>query len=180
LIAFLWAVPMTWRRALGRAGAARPVASTWRFITKPLIAWFIHAVALWVWHVPGLFQATLTSDLIHTVQHASFLFTALLLWWALIHSRRGVKAYGAAVLYVFTTAMHNGVLGALFTFGSRVWYPAYSSTTQSWGLEPLEDQQLGGLIMWIPMGVVYIIAGLALFAGWLRESDRHLRDRVPD
>ena len=72
---------------------------------------------------------------------------------------------------MFTTALHSGLLGALLTFAGRVWYPMYSNTTSAWGLTPLEDQQLGGLIMWIPAGVVYILAGLILFAGWLRESE---------
>ena len=55
---------------------------------------------------------------------------------------------------------------------STIWYPDYTSTTPAWGLTPLEDQQLGGLIMWIPAGLVYVIGGLLLFAEWLRESDR--------
>jgi putative membrane protein len=79
--------------------------------------------------------------------------------------------YGAGVLYMFTTMIHSGLLGALITFAGTAWYPAYNGLTASWGLTPLEDQQLGGLIMWIPAGLVYIFAGLALFAGWLRESD---------
>ena len=75
------------------------------------------------------------------------------------------------MLYMFTTALHSGLLGALLTFAGTVWYPIYDQTTASWGLTPLQDQQLGGLIMWIPAGLVYVIAGLALFAGWLRESE---------
>lgn len=82
--------------------------------------------------------------------------------------------YGAAVLYMFTTSIHSGILGALITFASSLWYPAYTATTPPWGLTPLEDQQLGGLIMWVPAGVVYIIAGLALFAGWISESERSM------
>jgi cytochrome c oxidase assembly factor CtaG len=74
------------------------------------------------------------------------------------------------VLYLFTTALHSSLLGALLTFARTVWYPVYSGTTLSWGLTPLEDQQLGGLIMWVPAGAVYIVAALALFAGFLRES----------
>ena len=77
----------------------------------------------------------------------------------------------AAVLYLFTTSIHSGALGALLTIAGSVWYPSYIGLTSSWGLTPLEDQQLGGLIMWIPAGLVYVIAGLALFAGWLREAD---------
>ena len=177
LIAFIWALPLNWRRKVGGAAKARPLQSVWRAVTNPFAAWLIHAFALWAWHAPSLFQATLESEFVHTLQHLSFLLSALLFWWALIHGRRGLMGYGAAVLYMFTTSIHSGVLGALITFSSSVWYPAYAATTSSWGLTPLEDQQLGGLIMWIPAGLVYIFAGLALFAGWLRESERRVLNR---
>ncbi len=171
LIAFLWAVPQTWRRRLGQFSKRPWFAAGWRALTLPLVAWAVHAVALWMWHVPALFEATIDNEWVHTAQHLSFLLSALLFWWAVIHSRRGLMSYGAAVLYVFTTSIHSGALGALITFAGSLWYPAYQQTTASWGLTPMEDQQLGGLIMWIPAGLVYIFAGLALFAGWLRESD---------
>ncbi len=174
LVPFLWALPVGLRQSIGGAGKRRAVQGVWRALTNPLIAWAIHAVALWVWHAPALFQATLESDLVHTLQHLSFLGSALLFWWALIHGRHGLMGYGAAVLYMFTTSVHSGVLGALITFAGKIWYPAYSTTTSSWGLTPLEDQQLGGLIMWIPAATVYIIAGLALMAGWMRESERRV------
>jgi putative membrane protein len=177
IIAFLWALPFGWRRRVGRVGKVGWVESTWRTITNPLAAWAIHAVALLSWHIPLLFQATLGSELVHTAQHLSFLLSALLFWWALIHGRRGLMGYGAAVLYMFTTSVYTGVLGALITFASTPWYPAYSDTTQSWGLSPLEDQQVGGLIMWVPAGLVYLFAGLALFAGWMRESERRVLRR---
>ena len=86
-----------------------------------------------------------------------------------------MMGYGLAILYVFTTAMHSGLLGALITIAQNILYPDYTSTTRNWGLTPLEDQELGGLIMWIPAGMVYVFAGLALFAGWLRESDARIR-----
>ena len=177
LVPFLWALPMSWRQPIGSLGKRRASQAVWRAITNPLAAWAIHAVALWVWHVPVLFEATLKSDLVHTLQHVSFLGSALLFWWALIHGRRGLMGYGAAVLYVFTTSAHSGVLGAMITFANKVWYPAYAETTSSWGLTPLEDQQLGGLIMWVPAATVYIIAGLALMAGWMRESERRVLRR---
>jgi putative membrane protein len=174
VIAFLWSLPLGWRRKAGSAGKASGVQGAWRTLTNPFVAWALHALALWIWHAPSWFQATLESELIHTLQHLSFLVSALLFWWALIHGRQGLMGYGAAVLYMFTTSIHSGVLGALITFASSPWYPAYSETTASWGLTTLEDQQLGGLIMWIPAGLVYIIAGLALFAGWMRESERRV------
>jgi putative membrane protein len=86
-----------------------------------------------------------------------------------------MKGYGIAVLYVFTTAMHTGALGALITFAGRILYPDYAETALAWNFTPLEDQQIGGLIMWIPAGLVYVFAGLALFAAWLRESEARVK-----
>jgi len=171
LIAFLWALPLDWSRSLGNIARLRWLNRLWRTFTIPLVAWLVHAVALWVWHIPLLFEAVLHHESVHTAQHLSFLISALLFWWALIHGPQGAMGYGAAVLYLFTTSVHSGVLGALITLAGSVWYPSYVGLTNSWGLTPLEDQQLGGLIMWIPAGLVYVIAGLALFAGWLREAD---------
>jgi putative membrane protein len=177
IVPFLWALPSGWRQKVGGIGKQSGVKKIWRTLTNPLVAWAVHAVALWVWHVPALFQATLTSDLVHMIQHLSFLGSALLFWWALIHGRRGLMGYGAAVLYMFTTSVHSGVLGALITFAHSAWYPAYTTSTASWGLTPLEDQQLGGLLMWVPAGLVYIVAGLALMIGWMRESERRVERR---
>jgi putative membrane protein len=108
----------------------------------------------------------------HALQHASFLGTALLFWWALVHGREGRMGYGASVFYLFATAMHSGGLGALLTFAPAPWYGDYAGTTVAWGLTPLEDQQLAGLIMWIPAGAAYVVAGLILLAAWMREAER--------
>jgi cytochrome c oxidase assembly factor CtaG len=171
VVVFLWAFPVNWSRRIGNIGKLRWFSSTWRFLTIPLVAWLVHAIALWIWHVPLLFDAVLQKEWVHTLQHISFLASALLFWWDLIHGPQGAMGYGAAVLYLFTTSIHSGALGALLTVAGTVWYPSYIGLTSSWGLTPLEDQQLGGLIMWIPAGLVYLIAGLALFVGWLREAD---------
>lgn len=170
LVPMLFGLPFEWRRTAGRWSKLEAVQHVWGFITAPASAWSIHAIALWVWHVPALFQATLTNEWVHTAQHVSFFVSALLFWWSLFYAR-SAASYGAGVLYVFTTGVHTSILGALLTFAPAVWYPAYSSSTAHWGLTPMEDQQIGGLIMWVPGGVVYVIAGLFLFAEWLRESD---------
>ncbi|MCU1232369.1 MAG: hypothetical protein JWP63_336, partial [Candidatus Solibacter sp.] len=146
------------------------VQRTWIAITRPFTAWWVHAAALWIWHAPRLFQATLSNDWIHAAQHFSFLGSALLFWWSLFYAH-GRANYGAGTLYVFTTAVHTSILGVLLAFARSTWYPAYAATTPAWGLSPLEDQQIGGLIMWIPAGIVYLAAGLGLFDAWLRESD---------
>jgi putative membrane protein len=177
LVTFLWALPFEWRRTLGRWSKLNPVHSSWLWLTAPLTAWCIHAIAIWLWHAPALFDATLRSDVVHTAQHLSFFLSALLFWWALFYAH-GRRAYGSGVLYIFTTAVHTGILGALLTFAPHPWYPAYNSTTEAWGLTPLQDQQIGGLIMWVPASLVYLAAGLALFAAWMRESDA-LLERSP-
>jgi len=174
IVALLWSVPMSWRRGAGSISAGSTVQRTWHFMTLPAVAWTVHAVAIWLWHVPTLFQATLDSDLIHTAQHLSFLGSALLFWWSLLRVREGRLGRPAAILYLFTTAVHTSLLGVLLTFSDRVWYPVYQSSTAPWGLTPLEDQQLAGLIMWIPAGVAYLVAALAIAASWLRLPGRSL------
>jgi putative membrane protein len=177
VIASLKALPPGRVRALLRWTKPAWVRHAWRFVTNPLVAWALHAVVLWTWHAPVLFRAALQSEFVHALQHLSFLFSAVLFWWALLHRGHGALGYGAAVLYLFTTAVHSGLLGAFITLAGVVWYPEYLGTTQPWGLTPLEDQQLGGLIMWVPACSLYIVAGLALFAGWLRASGERVRRR---
>jgi putative membrane protein len=172
LVPFLWSMPEGWRRKLGAAFRQDWIVRGWSCLVTPLVAWSIHLVALWVWHIPALFEATLTSDLVHSAQHLTFLASALLFWWALIRGHGAGNQYGAGVFYVFTTALHTSILGAWLTFAPAVWYPLYSQTTEPWGLTPLEDQQLGGLIMWVPAGLTYLAAGLALFYLWMNPPGR--------
>jgi putative membrane protein len=171
LIPFLWALPVGARRSVGDWSKAGAIASTWQTLTLPSVAFTLHAIALWVWHLPGPYQSTLHSELMHTLQHSSFLFSALLFWWTVFKVRGSALGYGGAVFYLFGTGLQTGALGALLTFAPTLWYPAYAATTGPWGLTPLDDQQLGGLIMWIPGSIPYLIAGLVVFARWLRESD---------
>lgn len=171
----LWAFAPRGRARLGAWVRDVEHARVVQFVTAPLIAWLLEAIALWGWHIPVLYQATLHSDWIHAAQHLSFLGTAVLFWSALYGVGRSALSYGAGVLYVFGTAIHCSALGALLTFSTVLWYPAYAATTVCWGLTPLQDQQLGGVIMWVPSAVVFIVVALALLAGWLRESDRRLK-----
>jgi len=172
LVAFLWALPMSWRRSAGAVSSQSWVQQPWERLTLPAVAWTVHAVAIWAWHVPALYMASLESEPVHALQHASFLGSALLFWWSLLRVREGRLGRPTAVLYLFTTAVHTTLLGALLTFSGNLWYPIYRSSTAAWGLTPLEDQQLAGLIMWIPAGIVLTLFGLALFAAWLGEAER--------
>jgi cytochrome c2 len=170
-VATMWAFsPAT--RASVAAQFRRPlVGMVWERSTGPLTVLILHAVVLWAWHVPAMFEAALHNETIHVVQHLCFFITAALFWWALIHGRYGRVGYGVGVLYVFATAMHTQVLGALLTFGHRPWYPTHAMRT---GAHALDDQQLAGIVMWIPFGVIFVLIGLALFAAWLGEAERRV------
>jgi putative membrane protein len=174
IVWFLWALPISVRESLGRISKRRRIAALWSVMTLPLFVWLLHGSTLWAWHVPYLYDASVEHDWIHALQHTTFLFTALLFWWTLIHGRHGRLSYGAGVLYVFTTAIHTSILGALMTFTQRLWYPIYDGRTAAFHLTAMEDQQLGGLIMWIPAGVIFIILGLWLVAAWMRESEKRV------
>ena len=160
VIAVIWQLPPH------RRPYARPLL---HILQQPALASIVHFAALWLWHIPTLFQSTLTSDLAHSLQHTSFFVSALWFWWAVLGTN-STSRFTTGLLLLFTTAIHTSILGALLTFSNTVWYPAYSNTA-AWGLTPLEDQQLGGLIMWVPAGFAYVIAALALMAQWLRHSE---------
>jgi putative membrane protein len=169
---FLWALPPEWRGFAGRIASNELVCTAWRSLTLPMVAWSLQFTALWLWHTPAMFDAAVRSDFVHAMQHLSFIGTALLFWWALMYSRPGELDYGRSILYLFTTAAYSGALGALLTFSSHPWYGAYKGSTLIWQLNPLEDQQLGGLIMWVPAGAALVGIALAMIPKWLKTSDR--------
>jgi len=174
LLAAAFALPLSARRRALTAFETQTFRSTWAWLTAPLVVFLMHALALWLWHLPALYDLALAHENVHVIQHLCFLGTAGLFWWGLVHGRYGRGGYGVAVIYVFATTVHSGVLGALLTFSRRIWYEPYIANHPA-GLTPLEDQQLAGLLMWVPAGLVFVAGGLAFFAAWLRQSDRGAR-----
>ena len=172
LTAFLWAAPVKWRRRLVRLVNREWIRGAWQKLTAPGAAWLIYAVAVWLWHAPAFFQAALHNELVHAAQQFSFLFSALLFFEALIYGPDKRMGFGAAGIYVWAAGAQTGALGALLALAPDVWYPAYQHATAAWGMMLLEDQQLGGLLMWFPAGLVYVVTGLVLFITWLRESEQ--------
>ena len=159
LEAWTWGLPHAWRSPVSRIAHAPPLQRAWTALTLPLSAWAIHAAALWLWHIPVLFNAALSNEGLHALQHASFLAAALLFWWAVL-GKSGERNPALAIALLFTTVLHTGALGALLTFSPSSWY-RYDNAS-AFGLDPTADQQLGGLIMWIPGGLAYLAAGLAM------------------
>jgi len=164
-----WGLPAPFRRALGGSWKA-PLSSFWRKLTEPITATILQAVVLWVWHAPALFDHALESDGWHAAQHISFVAASLLFWVAMLDPRRGGCLLSAACL--FLTSLVEGALGALMSLAQSPWYSAYAGMGLSGiGLDPTTDQQLAGLIMWIPGGVVHGAAALVLLYRWLSTSE---------
>ena len=161
--ALAWALPRPWRRWLRQA---RSVRAIWAVATVPAVATIAHGVAIWVWHIPPLFDAAVENVLLHRLQHLSFIVTALMFWWALLRRCHA----GSAVFHLFVTMMHTGILGALMALAPRVLYATQTARSGIWGLTPLEDQQLAGVVMWIPAGTVYAGAALGFLAAWIGRS----------
>lgn len=171
LAAWTWAFEADRRKRIGRAVQARWLASTWSALTDPVVAWCVHASVLWLWHVPLLFSAALRHEGVHILQHATFLVSALFYWWtALGRDPRAGQGTGVAIGSLLTTMMHTAALGALLSLAPEPWYPPYIETTTALGLDPVEDQQLGGLVMWVPAGLAYLVAGLALMGRLLTRQ----------
>jgi cytochrome c oxidase assembly factor CtaG len=179
-VPYLLALSLPWRRRLGVWLATARAARIWRRLVHPGVAWALHGAALWLWHAPPLFEAALRSEAIHYLQHVTLLGTALLFWASLLPRRAEAQARVIAVFSLFTTTLHSTLLGALLTLSPTVWYASYAAAAG--GLSALEDQQLAGLIMWVPAGLVYVAAALALLGAVLRDADaspRHRRDPLP-
>jgi putative membrane protein len=165
----LWALPLSARQSLGRLSKTKTVSATLRVISRPFDAWLLHTLMIWIWHIPVLFQSTLRSEALHALQHGSFIGSALLFWWVVIYPHRNADL-GLSIIALFTTAVHTAVLGALMTFARTPWYPDYGSGGAVWHMTPVEDQQLAGLVMWIPASVAYLFAALIIMRRWLRDA----------
>jgi len=156
-----------WRRRFGlthgNLGALR----------HPAAVWLLSVGVVWFWHAAAPYDATLDNQLLHVLEHASFLVTAVLFWQVVVGVRGAARVSGGlGVLLVFAMAMQSVFLSVLLTFARTPWYSGYAATTAPWGLDPLTDQRLAGVIMWIPAGVIYLVVALALLVTWIRATER--------
>jgi cytochrome c oxidase assembly factor CtaG len=168
LAAMMWALPKTLRAEASAVVQAKPVALLWRTFTRPVNATLAHGAAIWIWHAPFLFDAAVENVALHRLQHLSFLLTGLLFWWSMLRRAE----YGAAVGHLFVTMLHMSILGALIALAPRVLYQLQTADALAFGLTPLQDQQLAGLVMWVPAGTIYAGAALVFAALWISRSDR--------
>jgi putative membrane protein len=132
----------------------------------------VHSMVMWFWHHPAAISTTLLDDRLQLAMHASFVLSGLWFWSALLgHMRHAAAPVGTAMLALVTIMMQMGLLGALLTFSPRVLYPICSERAPLLGLEPISDQQLAGLIMWVPACLPYLLGALWLMQRWFRQGD---------
>jgi putative membrane protein len=170
MTAMLWALAPGARRSVGSWWRRRRVLrAAWRIVSSAAGAWLLHVAALWMWHVPSLYDGAVADGTVHVLEHVTFLVTALLFWWVPFRAHGRRIGAGTALFYLFGAVLQGTILGALLALARHPLYAAHLGTTRAWGLTPLEDQQLAGLLMWVPAGFVYLAALIPLALRALRE-----------
>ena len=159
---------------MAEAWLARPlsrpaVRAVLRAATRPLPALAAWSVALFVWHLPGTYAAALDSHALHFVQHATLVGAAMLGWWPIASPSRRLPAlpYAAQILYLFTFGIPMTIVAAMITGAEQVLYPIDASASRVGALTPLDDQRLGGILMWVPAAIVPLAAFTAVFFRWV-------------
>ena len=164
-------LPRPLRLSLG-GGWKSPLQRLWKRLTEPVTATAVQGAVMWIWHAPPLFDRALDSFGWHITQHACFFVSSLLFWWAMLHPRERGSGYGVSAACLFATSLIGGALGALMSFSSSPWYADYAAMGMTGvGLDPVDDQRLAGLIMWIPGGLLHGAAALTLAYKWLKSSE---------
>lgn len=123
------------------------------------------AVAMWTWHMPAPYDETLRNNYVYWTMHVSTFGAALLLWHTLL--LQNATRPGLSLIVGFSTALQMSLLGAVLTLAPKALFAVHSETTWPWGLSPLQDQQLGGVIMWVLAGALFTLYSLIAFKNWL-------------
>ena len=144
-----------------------------KFLTFPAVAFFLYNADFWLWHAPPLYDATLENEAIHILEHLTFIVFGVIAWWPIFSPlEEGLPrlSLGGQILYLFFSGMPTVALGAGLTFSPPLYAP-YISAPRIWGISAVTDQQLGGLIMWIPGNILYIVIMSALFIRWMQRQE---------
>jgi putative membrane protein len=176
LLPLLWGLPDQERRGVGRLLSRHgPLHTLGHRITQPLVAEVLFLSTLALWHVPMLYDAAQGRSITHNLEHAMLLGTAALFWWPLLPPAGASKqmSRGLAIVYLAAAAVEGTVIGALLTFSSEPLYTTYMLAPRITELSVLQDQQLAGLIMWVPSGLVYLSAILVQIGLLLRSDEQN-------
>jgi putative membrane protein len=141
-------------------------------LTYPAVAFVLYNVDFWLWHAPPLYNATLENQNIHILEHLTFIVFGILNWWPIFSQSKDLPrlSIGGQVLYLFLSGMPSVLLGAGLTFSPPLYAP-YIAAPRVWGISAATDQQLGGLIMWVPVSISYIVVMSVLFIRWMQQQE---------
>lgn len=160
-------------RPLLRNDKVRAVA---RFVTRPIMCFVIFNVTIAVWHIPFFYNAAMANHNIHIAEHLMFMASAVLMWWPFMSPLPELPrlSYPGQMLYCFLTTLPMSVVAVYISMADHVLYPAYAAAPRIWELTPMVDQQIGGLIMWIPGSTVFYAILTVVFFKWAArgEDDR--------
>lgn len=159
-------------RPFSRPGWAHPLLG---LAANPVAALGIYVVLLSLWHLPALYDAAVTSAPVHVLQHVSFLAIGVLFWVQVIdpYPFHAPLRYPLRIVYLFVATAHNTVLGGILSFAEPTLYASYANLAERpFGISASADQQTGGVIMWVPGGMVHLAAISFVFAAWLNSEDR--------
>ncbi len=172
-IVFLWAFAPRQRQRIGRFWTRAGLARAYHVLMHPAVVWTAFTGSFMFWHIPAMYQWALSDPAVHMFEHVCFFLSSLAFWTLVIEpAGRRRLGYGPTLIFVATTAALSGLPGALMIFAPRPLYPAHAEGVAQWGLTLIDDQQLAGLLMWIPAGFIYMAAIGWLFVKWLNESER--------
>jgi cytochrome c oxidase assembly factor CtaG len=146
-------------------------------LTHPFVAFFLFNMNFWLWHAPSLYNATLSNENLHIFEHMLFIVTAVIYWWPILSPAKELPrlSLGGQVLYLFLSGMPSVALGAGLTFMQPLYSPYIQQPIRAWGISPATDQQLGGLIMWVPVNIIVIVIVSILFIRWMQALDEKQR-----
>lgn len=167
---FLYGLPAHVVRPFLRPGWVRAVGVR---MVRPVAAASIFTAPIVLWHMPVFYEAAMRHHPLHIVQHLVFLATAVVMWWPVLSPVPELPraSYPGQLLYLFLLGIPMSIVGALITLADTPLYPFYAAAPRVWGLSPLDDQQIGGLIMWVPGGLVFWIAMTVVWFRWsVREE----------
>lgn len=160
---------------LVRAAIRHPrVNSAARVLTHPALAFTVYNLVFIGWHLPVAYEAALENHNLHILQHLMFIASSVMLWWPAIDPLPDLSRMGPPMrlFYLFAVGIPMSVVAALITLSGDVLYPWYAVQPRVLGLSPLADQQLGGLIMWVPGGLSWWVAISIIYLRWAQREER--------
>lgn len=146
-------------------------------LNNALLAWAVSQAAMWAWHLPGPYDAAVRSEPVHLSEHATFLLTGWWFWSHVLGHRRLADLPAAG--YVAAAMLPGSALGAVLTFPRHPLYPAQATLSRAAGIDPLLDQRLGGIAMWVPMDFFYVALAVFFFSRWMGSTQRSWTGQAP-